>query len=71
MEYDDEDESLSREDYQSAEENDEEEQPSKKGKNSEDADEKDYVNERRGYTEKERNMIEEWLRKNKPKSEEA
>lgn len=70
MEYDDDDDALTREDYQSTDDNDDEEPSEKKEKRSDDDDEKDYVNERRGYTDKERDMIAEWLKKNRPKSDE-
>jgi len=70
MDFEDDDDSFERENPQTFDENDEEEAPAKRPKKSSETDTEDMVNEKRGYTSKERDMIEEWLRKNKPKSDE-
>ena len=69
MEYEEEDESVSRESYQAPDDDDDDEQPRKKGKASSTAEREDLVNEKRGYTSQERDMIAEWLKKNKPKTD--
>ena len=70
MDYDDDDDSLSRENDQAVDDDDEGEQPKKKTKSSDASEPEELVNAKRGYTAQERDMIAEWLKKNKPKTDE-
>lgn len=70
MDFEDDDDPLSRENYQAVDEDAEEEAaPQKKRKNADDAEHEELVNEKRGYTSQERDMIAEWLKKHKPKTD--
>ena len=69
MDYEDDEDPLSRENYQAVDEDEEEEAPRKKSKNSDAEEREELVNEKRGYTTHERDMIDEWLKKYKPKTD--
>jgi len=67
MGYDDDEDSLGRENEQTIEDDDEE--PRKGSGNRAPAEKEILANQKRGYTAQERDMIEEWLRRNKPKTD--
>jgi len=69
MDYEDDDDSLSRGNYPTFDEDDAAAAPRKKSKTSSAAEREELVNEKRGYTSAERDMIAEWLKKNKPKTD--
>ncbi len=70
MDYDDDDDVAEREETPAFDDDDDdEEQPAKRTKKTEE--DAEFVNEKRGYTDQERNMIEEWLKNHRPKSEET
>ena len=72
MEYEEDDDAFERESPQPVDEDVEDEVPVKRpGKKEASDDDEELVNEKRGYTNEERNMIEEWLRNHKPKSDGA
>ncbi len=68
MDYDDEDEVAEREVTPAFEDDDDEDRPAKRPKKTEEDDD-EFVNEKRGYTAQEKNMIEEWLKNHRPKSD--
>ena len=69
MDYDD-DDALPHENYQPLDDDDE--QPAKRVKPSKhSSDEDEHVNQKRGYTSKEQDMIAEWLKNNQPKTDDS
>ncbi len=69
MDYDD-DDALPHENYQPLDDDDDDEQPAKRVKSSKhSSDEEEHVNQKRGYTSKEQDMIAEWLKNNQPKTD--
>jgi len=70
MEYDDEDASLSRENVAPFDDDEEDSMPRKRVRNKE-RPEEELANEKRGYTAQERDMIEAWLKKNRPKRDDT
>ena len=68
MEYEDDDDSFHRDNQQTFDEDDDE-QPRKKVKSDDASKNEELANEKRGYTAKEQDMIAEWLKKNKPKTD--
>lgn len=63
MEYDDVDDAVDREDYGNYDDDQEDEAPAFKQKKEDASEQNELVNYKRGYTARERDMIEEWLRK--------
>jgi len=65
MEYDDDDASLSKENVTPFDDDEEDTVPRKKSPRKERADD-ELVNQKRGYTAQERDMIEAWLKTHRP-----